>query len=151
MRILVALDGSKASEIVLEETLERPWATGTRFCLLTVVDPFFFTRAPLLLEETKEAAGKLLEGAAEKFRAAGWETDTRIVLGNPRKAITPFAEVWRSDLLLVGSRGAASHEMLARGSEGAGEREHGPCSQEENSCGNRRIGVCKGSREPSGQ
>jgi len=152
MSILVAIDGSTASEIVLQEPLERPWATGTRFCLLTVVDPFFFTPAPLLFEETKVAAGELLEEAAEKFRAAGWETETRVALGNPRKAISRCAEEWRSDLLPVGShrsnalerlalgehgaRGAASHGMLGGGGEDAGETNHGRCSQEENSCGN---------------
>ena len=116
MRILVAIDGSKASEIVLQEALERPWAMGTRFCLLTVVDPFFFTRAPLLFEETKVAAGKLLEEAADKLRATGWETETRVALGNPRKAISRCAEEWRSNLLLVGSHGLNALERLALGS-----------------------------------
>ena len=130
MRILVAIDGSKASEIVLQEALERPWARGTRFCLLTVVDPFFFTRAPLLFEESKVAAAKLLEEAAEKFRAAGWETETMVALGNPRKTISRCAEEWRSDLVLVGSHGLNVLERLALGSTVRAVLRHTKCSVE---------------------
>ena len=130
MRILVAIDASKASEIVLQEALKRSWTPGTRFCLLTVADPFFFTRAPLLFEETKVAAGKLLEEAAEKFRAAGWETATKVALGNPRKAISRCAEEWRSDLVLVGSHGLNVLERLALGSAVRTVLRHTKCSVE---------------------
>jgi nucleotide-binding universal stress UspA family protein len=130
MRILVAIDGSKGSEIVLQEALGRSWVPGTRFCLLTVLDPFFFTRAPLLLGETKIAVGKLLEEAAEKFRAAGWETETKVALGNPRKTISRCAEEWRSDLVLVGSLGLNVLERLALGSTVRAVLRRSKCSVE---------------------
>ena len=130
MRVLVAIDGSKASEIVLQGALERPWLPGTRFCLITVVDPFFFTRAPILFEEAKEAASNLLEEAAEKFRGAGWEAETNVVMGNPRRAISHFAEEWRADLLLVGSHGLNVLERLALGSTVRSALRHTKCSVE---------------------
>lgn len=130
MRVLVAIDGSKASEIVLHGALERPWPPGTRFCLITVVDPFFFTRAPILFEETKEAANNLLEEAAEKFRRAGWETETDVVMGNPRRAISHFAEEWHADLVLVGSHGLNALERLALGSTVRSVLRHTKCSVE---------------------
>ncbi len=130
MRVLVAIDGSKASEIVLQEALERPWVSGTRFCLVTVVDPFFFTRAPLLFEQTKVEAGKLLEEEAGKFRAAGLETETNVALGNPRKVISRFAEEWHADLVLVGSHGLNVLERLALGSTVRAVLRHTKCSVE---------------------
>lgn len=130
MRILVAIDGSKASEIVLQGTLDRPWLPGTCFCLITVVDPFFFTRAPILFEEAKEAASNLLEEAAEKFRKAGWETETNVVMGNPRRSISHFAEEWNADLLLVGSHGLNVLERLALGSTVRSVLRHTKCSVE---------------------
>jgi nucleotide-binding universal stress UspA family protein len=130
MRVLVAIDGSKASEIVLQEALERPWVPGTRFCLVTVVDPFFFTRAPLLLQEAKEAAGKFLEEGAERFRAAGWETETDVALGNARRAISRCAEDWRADLVLVGSHGLNILERLTLGSTVRAVLRHTKCSVE---------------------
>lgn len=130
MRVLIAIDGSKASEIVLKEALGRPWAPGTRLCLVTVVDPFFFTRAPILFEETKEAADKLLEDAAREFRTAGWETETKVVLGNPRRAISRCAEDWRADLVLVGSHGLNVLERFALGSTVRAVLRHTKCSVE---------------------
>jgi nucleotide-binding universal stress UspA family protein len=130
MRVLIAIDGSKASEIVLQEALERSWAPGSNFCLLTVVDPFFFTRAPLLLEEAKEEAGKFLEEAAERFREAGWETEVDVILGNPRRVISKYAEEWGAELLLVGSHGLNALERLALGSTVRAVLRHTKCSVE---------------------
>ena len=116
MRVLIAVDGSKSSEIVLQQALLRPWPSGSRFCLITVIDPFFFTRAPLLLNEARDVARKFLEEAAEKFGALHCETEVEVVLGNPRRAIGEFAEEWRTDLVLVGSHGLNGIARLALGS-----------------------------------
>jgi nucleotide-binding universal stress UspA family protein len=128
MRVLIAIDGSKSSETVLQEALRQPWPLGTRFCLITVVDPFFFTRAPLLLEEAKEAGEKFLDEAAEKFGQAGWETEVEVVLGNPRRAISKCAEDWRADLVLVGSHGLSSLARVAMGSTVRAVLRHTKCS-----------------------
>lgn len=130
MRVLIAIDGSKGSEIVLEEALSRPWPSGSHFCLITVIDPFFFTRAPLLLGEAREAAEKFLGEAAERFRTAGWETELDVVLGNPRRAISEFAEAWRTDLVLVGSHGLNALARLALGSTVRAVLRHANCSVE---------------------
>jgi nucleotide-binding universal stress UspA family protein len=128
MRVLIAVDGSKASGIVLQETLARPWPRGTTFCLLTVVDPFFFTRAPLLLNEAREAAEKFLGEAAKSFGAAGWDTVVLVVLGNPRRAISECADEWRADLVLLGSQGLSTLARLAFGSTVRSVLRHTKCS-----------------------
>jgi len=128
MKVLVSIDGSKGSEIVLQEILERPWPRGTHFCLITVVDPFFFTHAPALFEETKEAAGDFLEEAATKFEAPGWRTNINVVLGNPRRAICKYADEWRADLVLVGSHGLNALERMALGSTVRAVLRHAKCS-----------------------
>jgi nucleotide-binding universal stress UspA family protein len=98
--------------------------------LVTVVDPFFFTRAPLLFEEAKEAAGRLLEDAAQKFRTAGWETNVNVAMGNPRRVISRCAEEWGADLVLVGSHGLNALERLALGSTVRAVLRHTKCSVE---------------------
>jgi nucleotide-binding universal stress UspA family protein len=130
MRVLIAVDGSKGSEIVLQEASGRPWLPGTRFCLVTAVDPFFFTHAPALLEETKEAADQFLSEASEKFQAAGWQTDVNVLMGNPRHVISKYAEDWRADLVLVGSHGLNALERLALGSTVRAVLRHTKCSVE---------------------
>jgi len=130
MRVLIAIDGSKASEIVLQEALREPWPPGTHFCLITVVDPFFFTHAPLLLEEAKEAGEKFIEEAAERFDQTGWETEVEMVLGNPRRAISKCAEEWGADLVLVGSQGLSALARLTLGSTVRAVLRHTKCSVE---------------------
>ena len=130
MKVLIAVDGSKGSEVVLQEALDRPWLPGTHFCLITVVDPFFFTHAPALFEETKEAADEFLGDAAKRFEAAGWQTDVNVVLGNPRRVISKYAEDWHADLLLVGSHGLNTLERLALGSTVRAVLRHAKCSVE---------------------
>jgi nucleotide-binding universal stress UspA family protein len=130
MRVLIAVDGSKASEVVLQEALTRPWPSGSTFCLMTVVDPFFFTRSPLLLSEAREAARRFLKAAAQNFEAAGWDTVVEVVLGNPRRAISEGAAEWHADLLLVGSQGLNALARLAVGSTVQAVLRHTKCSVE---------------------
>jgi nucleotide-binding universal stress UspA family protein len=130
MRVLIAVDASKASEVVLQEALARPWPPGTTFCLVTVVDPFFFTRAPLLLDEAREAAEDFLGEAARSFGAAGWETVVLVQLGNPRRAISECADEWGADLVLVGSQGLNALARLALGSTVRSVLRHAKCSVE---------------------
>jgi nucleotide-binding universal stress UspA family protein len=130
MRVLVALDGSKASEVVLQEALARSWPAGSAFSLITVVDPFFFSRAPLLLNEAKDAAIMFLKDAAERFEKAGQDVTVEVILGNPRRAIHEYAEEWRADLVLVGSQGLHALARLALGSTVKVVLRHAKCSVE---------------------
>ncbi|POA51106.1 hypothetical protein C1884_30610, partial [Pseudomonas sp. GW460-R15] len=61
MKLLVALDGSTGSDAVLQEVAARPWPPGSECCVLTAIDPFFFTKAPLVLSEAKKDAQTALD------------------------------------------------------------------------------------------
>lgn len=130
MRILIAVDGSRTSEIVFQEALDRPWPIRASFALITVVDPFFFTKVPRLFAETKEEARKFLEEHRERFGRAGWQAQTEVILGNPRKEIPRYAEDWRAELVLVGSHGLSALERLAMGSTARAVFRDAKCSVE---------------------
>ena len=49
MKIIIALDGSSASDVSIQEASSRPWPRNSEFNLVTAVDPFFFVRSPMLL------------------------------------------------------------------------------------------------------
>jgi nucleotide-binding universal stress UspA family protein len=128
MKILIAVDGSKASELVVQEALWRTWPVGSVLYLMTVVDPFFFVKAPLLLEEAKESARRLLQSAAEAFEKKGWKTNVEVALGNPRRVISTYAEGCKADLILVGSKGLNALTRFAMGSTVQAVLRHAPCS-----------------------
>ena len=84
MRILIAVDGSASSDAVIREAATRPWPEGTEMCLVTAVDPYFFTGAPLLLEEVQQRTREGLEESAQPLRNAGWAVSATALVSNPR-------------------------------------------------------------------
>lgn len=130
MRILIAIDGSGSSGAVIQEAAARPWPEGSTFALMTALDPFFFTKAPLLLEEAKKSTTEVLEQAAKPLRDAGWSVETSMVLENPRHGIPKSAEDWKADLIMVGSHGKSAFARLLLGSTAQAVLRHAKCSVE---------------------
>jgi nucleotide-binding universal stress UspA family protein len=130
MKIIIALDGSAASDVSIQEAVSRPWPKNSEFSLISAVDPFFFVRSPMLLAEAKKSTEEALEDNAQKLKAAGWQTTTSVVVENPRHVIYRLAEEWKADLILLGSRGRNSFERLLLGSTAQAVLRHAHCSVE---------------------
>jgi nucleotide-binding universal stress UspA family protein len=130
MRILIGVDGSSASDAVLQEVTLRPWPKGSEFRLVTAVDPFFFVRAPQLLEETKKSTKEELEEDSAGLRGKGWPVSTDVLLENPRHAIAKLATEWKADLAVLGSHGRGAFTRLLIGSTAQAVLRHAPCSVE---------------------
>jgi nucleotide-binding universal stress UspA family protein len=130
MKLLVALDGSRGSDAVLREVSTRPWPAGTECCLLTALDPFFFTKAPLVLEEAKKDAQATLDESGEKLKESGLRLRTEIVMESPRHGILRVAREWNADLIVMGSHGRGAFGRLLVGSTVQAVLRHAPCSTE---------------------
>ncbi|HEY1469416.1 MAG TPA: universal stress protein [Candidatus Acidoferrum sp.] len=130
MKIVIGVDGSSASEAALQEVTMRPWPKGSEFRLVTAVDPFFFVRAPQLLDETKQSTKEELEEDAAGLRAKGWPVSTEVLLENPRHAIPKLAMDWKADLAVLGSHGRGTFTRLLIGSTAQAVLRHAPCSVE---------------------
>jgi nucleotide-binding universal stress UspA family protein len=130
MRVLIALDATPSAAAILQEAAARPWPAGSSFSLLTVLDPYGFAKAPLLLEKAKAAARSQLQNAAESLEGAGWKSNTDVILGNPRRAISGYAAGWEADLLLVGSHGHGNMARFFLGSTARAALRRAPCSVE---------------------
>lgn len=130
MRILLGVDGSSSSEAVIQEAASRPWPAGSEFNLITVVDPFFFTRAPVLLEEAKSSTLEGLQEQAKPLAAGGWSVEINVVLDNPRHALPRAAKTWKANLVLLGSHGRSAVGRLLLGSTAQAVLRHAECSVE---------------------
>lgn len=130
MRILIGSDGSNSSESIIQEVVSRPWPADSEFKLATVVDPFFFTRAPLLLEEAKERTSQALREQAKPIEQAGWSVQTEVALDSPRHALPNIASVMNADLILLGSHGRGTVGRLLLGSTAQAVLRHAGCSVE---------------------
>ena len=130
MKIGIGVDGSSASDAALQEATLRPWPKRSEFKLVTAVDPFFFVRAPQLLEETKKSTKEELEEDASGLREKGWPVSTEVLLENPRHAIAKLATEWKADLAVLGSHGRGTFTRLLIGSTAQAVLRNAPCSVE---------------------
>jgi nucleotide-binding universal stress UspA family protein len=97
---------------------------------VTAVDPFFFVRAPQLLEETKKSTKEELEEDASGLREKGWPVSTEVLLENPRHAVAKLATEWKADLAVLGSHGRGTFTRLLIGSTAQAVLRNAPCSVE---------------------
>ena len=145
MKLLMALDGSTGSDAVLREVAARPWPAGSECCVLTAIDPFFFTKAPLVLAEAKKDAQTALDHSVESLKKTGLQLRTEIVMENPRHGIPRAAKEWNADLFMMGSHGRGAFGRLLVGSTAQAVLRHAPCSVEIV-----REGPRKGAKESEG-
>jgi nucleotide-binding universal stress UspA family protein len=130
MKVVLALNGISPCGDAVKAAAARPWPSGSSFCLLNVLDPYPFVRAPLLLERAKAHVRQNLESAAGCLRGLGGSVTTEIVLGSPRRGINAFAGDWQADLLMVGSNELSDWERMVLGSTARSVLRHAPCSVE---------------------
>jgi nucleotide-binding universal stress UspA family protein len=115
---------------VIDEAAARPWPEGSEFALITALDPFFFTKAAVLLEEAKGSTTEMLEDAAKPLRDGGWKVETSMQLENPRHGIPKSAADWKADLIMLGSHGKGAFSRLLLGSTAQAVLRHATCSVE---------------------
>jgi len=86
MKVIVAIDSSPASQRVLDEATARPWPENTIFSVVNVVDVQRFARFPMLIEDAKREADRLVKAGTEKLACSGHKTLPEVIMGFPRRA-----------------------------------------------------------------
>ena len=130
MKILLAIDSSSASQNVIAEAAARPWPSGTRFCVLHIVDVLGMGRSLAMIDEEKRYGQSFVATAAEKLVRAGHETSTDVLVGFPRKAVVQYAKEWGADFVMVGSHGQGALSRFLLGSVAQAVLRTAPCSVE---------------------
>jgi nucleotide-binding universal stress UspA family protein len=130
VRVLIAVDGMTPEVASARAAANRPWPSGSCFCLLNVFNPYPFTAAPIIQERLKDKVLQNLETAAKPLRKAGWDTTTEIYPGSARRDISKFAKKWGADLVMVGCNDLNDLGRLLLGSTAQAVVRHAPCSVE---------------------
>lgn len=127
MKVLVALDGSRASDSALEVVLERAWPPGTQIRLTHVVCPAGPHAAPF---DSVESAAEALNGLAHNCFAVfpHLKFDVTIEEGAVSDSLLATAAAWGSDLIVVGTNDRTGLDRLLLGSvsQSVLERAHCP-------------------------
>jgi nucleotide-binding universal stress UspA family protein len=106
MKILLACDASEHSKAVVSETIKSPWPATSKFKVISIVDNSFLGQAPA--PKLLESAQAVVKACTEQLRAglpSQEVLDGQVITGHPKSEIIKFAEMWPTDLLIVGSRG----------------------------------------------
>jgi len=127
MKVLLAIDGSTASQTALDEVAARPWPAGTSVEVLNVVEPAhlwtFSETAEVVVQRSKE----LVDRAVAQLGARGLETTGVSPSGDPKTTILDQAKTIGADFVVVGSQGVSRFLL---GSVAAAVVRYAPCSVE---------------------
>ena len=134
MKILLAIDSSELSEVVVSEVERRPWPPSTVVCVLTVIDLLALTSAVGYLEpfikSENDAAKALTQSVSERLSGRGLQTVAIAVEGYPGTSIVEEAEKWGADLVFVGSHGHGGLVRFLLGSIAKAVVQNASCSVE---------------------
>jgi nucleotide-binding universal stress UspA family protein len=121
-RVLLALDGSENSRLLIDTVRQRHWPSGTRVRLITAVDEKIITtifEPPLHLQKWIDSGdedplawvARMLAEYRTSLESGGLHVDTLVNRGDPRKILLDEAENWAADSIMVGAKG---HRILER-------------------------------------
>jgi nucleotide-binding universal stress UspA family protein len=138
MKVLVAIDGSPHSEIVLRWVRTASWPPGARFLLISVspvtanayaaVEPGGGKFLDDLQREDIVARHEGVDDAKRELQRAGLRVESRVGVGDPRDLILRTAESERVDLIVIGSHGLSGVARLLIGSVAGHVATHAPCN-----------------------
>jgi len=151
LKILLATDGSECSKAAARSIAQRPWASGTAFRILTVVEPSaplfrppYFN--PAMMEELRgkdmRRAQEAVACAERLLAAANLEATSTIAVpaATPKELILSEAAEWGADLIVVGSHGRRGVNRFFLGSVSEAVALHANCSVEIIRCPPRAAG-----------
>jgi nucleotide-binding universal stress UspA family protein len=126
MKILLAVDGSECSDVVIEEVAKRPWPAGSTIRIISVAETLpleVLSLQPRYREDVERAVRHRAETIVERAIARLRDSDLRflpisstVVVDSPKDAIVEDAERWGADLIVVGSHGYRGPERALLGS-----------------------------------
>ena len=130
-RLLVAVDGSEASNRALETALELATLTGASVLALAVEGPLPAYAATIgevdeLKREKDAFFGTLARDVQERGRAAGVEVEVEVRPGHAAELISRVAKERAVDLVVLGHRGHFLRDHL-HGSTADRVAEHAEC------------------------
>lgn len=143
MKILLAVDGSKSSQEVVEQAARLPWPERSEIEILSVAEvPSPAMAGPLPMpgayyveweKALEDQAASTVEQALSQFRAIADPAIAvrgRYVKGNTKEALLDEAAKWGADLIMIGTHGYNPFERMWLGSVSRAITSHASCSVE---------------------
>ncbi|MGH9539627.1 MAG: universal stress protein [Terriglobales bacterium] len=147
LKILLATDGSKYSEIAATSVADRPWPAGSQIKVISVRDLLdlenptnAFSPCPVypesllseILNDSRQRAEEAVSRARNILRSKGMKVceGQYIPVGDARAVLLDEASAWGADLIVLGSHGRHGFDRFALGSVSESVALHAHCSVE---------------------
>jgi nucleotide-binding universal stress UspA family protein len=144
MRILLAIDGSSASDAAADAVLAQFIPAGTEVCVLhadewpkNLPPEMAFAEGHAAAEHIlsmhalrKHDADAMVADVAQRLKRAGFCASTLVREGDPRHTILGVAADFGADLIVVGCHGRRGLDRLLVGSVSEEVARRAPCSVE---------------------
>jgi nucleotide-binding universal stress UspA family protein len=136
MKILMGVDDSEFSRVVLQATVKQFRTEDTEVRVLHVLQPIAPAPPQMAagyapeLALQKRPAGELVERIAKELGSAGFKVNATVEIGDIRETIIDSATAWNADLIVVGSHGRRGIRRFTLGSVAEFVARHAKCSVE---------------------
>ena len=140
-RILLAVDGSTPAQYAVEEVARSGWPEGTIVRIVSVAEfpdlslpsgmPYqmrSYAGADKAFEQRAEENLTQAISAFAEIAGAEIEVISKVLRGDPKRAILDEAEAWRANLIAVGTHGYNAFERFWLGSASRAVVAHANCS-----------------------
>ena len=130
MKILLAIDSSAASQVAVQEVIDRPWPLGTTVEIVSVVDTYCGWNAPGVFDALMDAARQAVESHTAQLKTSGLTSASKVLCGDPKTMVVDYAAETGAELLVVGSHDASDLTRFLLGSVARAVVRHAACSVE---------------------
>jgi len=130
VKILLAIDSSSASQVAVQEVIDRPWPPGTTVEVVSVVDTYCGWNGPEVFDALMDAGRQAVESHAAVLITSGLTSRSKVLCGDPKTIVVDYASETGADLLIVGSHDASDLTRFLLGSVARAVVRHAACSVE---------------------
>jgi CBS domain-containing protein len=123
------MDGSSFANAAVEAVTARRWPAGVEALIVTVTKPFhMYGETP---EMQRSRARVIQDAAMAEISEAGLAVSSKVIKGDPKRALIEEADAWGANCIFIGSRGLnGALQRFFLGSVSTGVVTNASCSVE---------------------
>jgi nucleotide-binding universal stress UspA family protein/predicted transcriptional regulator len=128
-RIIIGMDGSSFANAAVDAVTARHWPAGVEARIVTVTKPFHMYGETPAMQMSR--ARVIQDAAMAEISEVGVAVSSKVIEGDPKRALIDEADAWGANCIFIGSRGLnGALQRFFLGSVSTGVVTNASCSVE---------------------
>jgi nucleotide-binding universal stress UspA family protein/predicted transcriptional regulator len=128
-RIIIGVDGSSCAKAAVDAVTARYWPAGVEARIVTATKPFHMYGETPAMQKSRVRVSQ--DAAIMKISEAGLAVSSKVIEGDPKRALIDEADAWGANCIFIGSRGLnGALQRFFLGSVSTGVVTNASCSVE---------------------